>query len=1115
LISLCAECGAQLPAGVGFCPACGAPAAPRRALVGEERKVVTALFADLVDFTSHAELLDPEDVRGLLSPYFTRLRAEIERFGGTVEKFIGDAVMALFGAPVAHEDDPERAVRAALAVRDAVVELNERTPEVDLHVRVGVNTGEALVAIGASPTEGEGMASGDVVNTSFRLQAAAPVDGILVGETTYRATATTFDYRPKEPVHAKGKREPVPVWEPLGLLSRTDAAAPPPSPLVGRSQELDLLLTALARVRRERTTQLVSLIGVPGIGKTRLVRELLEAAEDDPDPVTCLRGRSLPYGESMSFAALADMAKSQARILRTDVADTAASKLRGALDDLFPDAGEARWVESQLRPLVGLDEPRRLPQDARAEAFGAWRRFFEALANRRGAVIVFEDLHWADDGLLDFIDHLADWAGSCPLFVICTARPELLERRPGWGGGKRNAATVSLAPLTDDEIGQLVGALLEQRALPEEVEAPLLASAGGNPLYAEEYARMLRDQDFLTVGGALRGLPLPHSVQGIIAARIDALSAEEKRALHAAAIVGKSAWTGAVAALAELERPAAEETLHALERKEFLRREHRSSVADEIEYSFHHVLLHDVAYAQIPRPRRAAGHEHAAEWIESLSSDREDQIELLAHHYLRALELSRTLGTASDRLIERARTALREAGDRATALNAHGSAARFYEATLDLCPDDDPEQARDRFRLGRALFHQGAGAEMLEEAREGLLAVGDKASAAEAEALLGVLAAREARAKTALGHVKKAAELLADAPPSPPKAKVIASLAGILMTAEPEEAIRLGSETLVMAEELQLDDLRAHALTTIGFARGTTGDDGGVDDLEQAVAIAETVSSPETIRSHAMLAAVLDHQGDLRRAAEVRERAWRAADRFWNPMLIRFLESERVAESYWSGRWDDAVRVADDFVEQSEKGARHYGEILCRQMRAEIRLARGDHEGALDDATRGLDRARRTGHPQSLYPALAIAGRILLLAGEGDEAGRHADELLRQWRRAPSTPPSFWVTDVAIVLTGLDRGEELAALAKTGSSTRWLAAASALLVEPAHAVELYREIGSRPDEAYARVRTAQALLGERERAQAERQLDQALAFYRGVGAEAYVQEAERLVGASA
>jgi class 3 adenylate cyclase len=486
---------------------------PRR-----ERKVVTVVFADLVGFTAQAEQLDPEDVEAILRPYHVRLRSELERFGGTVEKFIGDAVMALFGAPMAHEDDPERAVRAALAIRDWARE------EESAQVRIAVNTGEALINLGARPEAGEGMAAGDVVNTTARLQSAAPVNGVLVGETTYRATRQVIDYREAVAVEAKGKTQPLPVWEAVAARARVMTEAVSTStPLVGRERELAVLRELLVRVREESSPQLVTLVGVPGIGKSRLVHELMQAVEHGGVLTYWRRGRSLPYGEAVPLWALSEIVKAQAGILESDPSEDVERKLQEEVARITSDARDAIWIESQVRALVGIAAPDDEPAgDRGTEAFAAWRRFFEGMAEQRPLVLVFEDLHWADDELLEFVDYLVDWATGVPILIVCTARPELLERRPSWGGGKLNATTLSLAPLTEADTSRLLASLLERPLLAAETQRALLARSGGNPLYAEQYAAMLLEEP----GGT--DLPMPESVQGIIAARLDRLPQEEK-----------------------------------------------------------------------------------------------------------------------------------------------------------------------------------------------------------------------------------------------------------------------------------------------------------------------------------------------------------------------------------------------------------------------------------------------------------------------------------------------------------------------------------------------------------------------------------------------------------
>jgi class 3 adenylate cyclase len=1125
LENTCSSCGARLDPALAFCTACGAPVdSQERARAGEERKVVSVLFADLVGFTSRAEQLDPEDVRAVLAPYYGRLRSELVRFGGTVEKFIGDAVVALFGAPVSHEDDPERAVRAALAVRAAIAQMNEAEPDLELRMRIAVTTGEAIVALGSRPVEGEGMAAGDVMNTASRLQNAAPVDGILVDETTHRATGGAIEYRQADPVRVKGKTGPIDVWE--AIAARPAGADERPAretTFVGRAKELDLLLDALARARDESAPQLVTVVGVPGIGKSRLVREFLRAVRRaDDGSLTSLHGRSLPYGDGVTFWALGEMAKLETGILASDAADIASEKLSRAVRAVVPDEREADWVDQHLRPLVGLGGETR--EDQRNEAFAAWRRFFEALAQRAPLVLVFEDLHWGDDALLGFVDDLVEWISNVPLLVVCTARPEFLARRSAWGGGKRNATTVSLSPLTGDQTARLVGLLLEQPLLPAELQSALLERAGGNPLYAQEYVRMLADRGLLTrAGGGWRlepaeQLPLPESVQGIMAARLDGLPPDEKALLQDAAVLGYAFWTSGLAAVARVPRNVVEARLHALERKEFLRRGVRSSLAGESQYSFLHVLVRDVAYRQIPRARRGEKHQLAAEWLESLTPDRaEDWAEMLAHHYLSALELAGAAGHDAAQLAERARLACRDAGDRASALNAFAPAARFYSAALELWPRDDPGRAQLLLRYGRALFHsEGGGAESLAEAETALLALGDYEGAAHAELTLGQLAWWRGERDRAFDHHERAAELVADLNACEARARALANLAGLRMVAgEHEAAIRGGWEALQLAEELDLDDLRAAALNTIGCARAGYGDLGGIVDLERSIAIAEERNSPASIRSYANLADLTGRLGDLRRRFELQARALQSAQRFGDRNYIRWLEALRVTEHYCRGRWDEALRVAET---TTAEWAGREPEIVARLVRGRIRLARGNVAGALEDAAAAHALGGALQQADLLYPAVSFEAVAVLESGDARTAERLALDLLARWVDSEcSLLAAFWVLDLARVLTEVGRGPELTdAAAHTSAKTRWLEAADAFVARDFRtAAEVLAEIGAAPEEADARLRAAEALLASGNRRDGESELARALAFYRSVGASAYVRTGEGLPAASA
>jgi class 3 adenylate cyclase/tetratricopeptide (TPR) repeat protein len=1065
-----------------------------------ERKVVTVLFADLVGFTARAESLDPEDVDAILRPYHDRLRGELEHHGGTVEKFIGDAVMALFGAPSAHEDDPERAVRAALAIRDWAKDHG------GLEVRIGVTTGEALVSLDARPEAGEGMASGDVVNTAARLESAAPTNGILVDETTYRATRDTIVYDEGEPVAAKGKAEPVLVWEAREARSRFGVdVVQAGAPLVGRQRELGLLGDALARAREERNPQLVTFVGVPGIGKSRLVYELSRRVDAEPELTHWRQGRSLPYGEGVTYWALAEMAKAHGGILESDSPAEVERKLGETVAALGLEPAD-RILES-LRPLVGL-APEGEGAD-RSERFAAWRQFFEALAEQRPTVLVFEDLHWADDDLLDFVDHLVDWGSGVPLLVVCTARPELLERRPGWGGGKANALTLSISPLSDDDTARLLASLLECAVLPAETQASLLARAGGNPLYAEQFARLLAESDG-------DDLTLPENVQGIIAARLDGLLPEEKQLLQDSAVFGKVFWLGAVCAVGGLGRQDGEERLHALERKEFVRRERRSSVGGEDEYAFRHVLVRDVAYGQIPRGSRAERHERAAAWIDALGRP-EDHAEMLAHHYLEALELRRAARQDEpSALVERARLAARDAGDRALSLGSLAAARRFYEAALDLWPSDDQERFELLLAYARSRVDDEAlDDSVLEDATEGFLRAGQVEAAAEAQARFGGIWLNRGYRDKALEHLELARQLLEERGLSPAKAFVLQELARALMMADDYAAIELATESLRLAEELGLDACRSRNLNTIGCGKVKAGDRSGLEDLERAIEIGAAANSHEEVSALANLQTMVGLLGDLRRASELQEQTLTTARRQGVTSFVRWQEAERAIATFWQGRWDEAFAQAEAFLDAGEAGLPHYMGSVCHYIRGAIHLARGDMEAARAEARRGTELARPIKDPQALNPAIAFEGRVELAAGDLEAATALADELLEIWRDG-GVRPQIESVDGAWLLIGLGRREELEDAIERAVQTLWHDAARKIASgDAAGAAEVYAEIGSVPDEAYARLRAADDLVRRGRRTDADAQLRLALPVFAQLGASAWQAEAESLLAKSA
>jgi class 3 adenylate cyclase/tetratricopeptide (TPR) repeat protein len=1107
-MSACPSCGHANLEGAKFCSECGTRLGGPRP-TRQERKVVTVLFADLVGFTSRAEQLDPEDVHALLAPYHARAKLELERFGGTVEKFIGDAVVALFGATAAHEDDPERAVRAAMAIRDWVA------GEPDLQVRIGITTGEALVSLDAHPEAGEGMASGDVVNTAARLQTAAPTGEILVDRTTYRATDRVIGYAEAGPVEAKGKAEPIVVWRPIEALSRlgVDVRQHGGAALVGRHRELEVLTEALARVRERSEPELVTLIGVPGIGKSRLVYELLQEVDRERELITWRQGRSLPYGDGVTFWALGEMVKAQAGILESDGVDDTEAKLDHATRAILSEPSEAQGIARYLRPLVGLGSEGELAQD-RSQAFAAWRRFLEALAAERPVVLIFEDLHWADDNLLDFVDYLVDWAGGAPMLVVGTARPELLARRADWGGGKANSTTLSLRSLSDTDTATLVRSLLDRAVVPADVQAEVLARAGGNPLYAEEFARMVAER----VGrAATREERLPESVHGIIAARVDALPPSEKALLQAASVVGKVFWRGSLARVTGTNREDLEDPLHALERKEFIKREPRSSVAGEDEYAFRHVLMRDVAYSQIPRAGRADKHRQAAMWIEALGAERaEDRAEMLVHHYSSALEYATAAGQPTAEIADRAVVALRDAGDRTLALNAPPAAAGFYARALALLPSEHVDRPELLFGRARALHVAGDNEQItaLEQARDALLAAGSQERAAQAEQLLAQAWWYRARTDEALGHIQRAEGLLGADRSSAAAVRVCAYSARLwALAGKHQEALRLAQEILPSADALGLDLVRSQLATTIGMARTWLGDPGGFADMERGRELARAVGEfVEASRATQNLAAFTYEAGEIRRGWALVREALELAKQAGALRQVRYQEEILAYSGYELGGWNESVEALDRLITEAERSP-SINECEMRNYRAAIRLARGQVDGALEDVRRAVELGRQQIEPQALLPALAAAARVYTELGMVDRAREVATELMAN----PAARPLYSYRDFAWFAAELGQADALRVKLLPSRQASKYAAAMLAVIDGSfvEAAERYSEMGLLPDEASARLRAARALIADGRIAEAEGHLRRALDFYRVEGATRYLAQAEALLPAMA
>jgi class 3 adenylate cyclase/tetratricopeptide (TPR) repeat protein len=1078
---VCKTCGRESADDARFCASCGAVlAAPSQAR--EERKVVSVVFVDLVGHTARSESADPEDVRATLAPYHARARDELERFGGTVEKFIGDAVMAVFGAPVAHEDDPERAVRAALAVRDALVDDG-------LEVRAAVNTGEALVSLDASAAEGEALVAGDVVNTAARLQSAAPVNGVLVGAATHRATERVIEYREAEGITAKGKTEPVPAWEAIAPRARlgVDISHHGAAELVGRELEVRSLHDALDRARNG-SLQLVTLVGVPGMGKSRLVWELFQQIESELEFTHWRQGRALSYGGG-AFGAVAEAVRSQVGALESDSPAQVEEKLRAAVEPL-PLGNEHDWVSARLRPLLGLDVEQ---PAAREESFVAWRRLFEAVADVHPLVLVLEDLHWADDGTLDFVEYLLDWASDAPMLVLCTARPELLERRPTWGGGRLNSQTVALAPLADDAAARLLAVLLDRSVLDADVQARLLQQTGGNPLYAEEYARMFVQGE--------PGEALPDTVQGVIAARLDLLEPGEKEVIQAASVLGKVFWRGGVEALGgggELD-----ETLQRLVRREFIKRERGSLVAGEAEYAFRHALVRDVAYAQLPRASRAEKHRLAAGWIDATAPGRPD---LVAHHYGEAISLGRATGADVASLEESARVAFRAAGDHAHSLGAAFEAAARYRQALELWPAE-PSRAQVELALAEALENSDnhGALEAAGWARESFEAIGDFGGVTHAESVMAASAWQTGDGDRARRHLEAAVAAAKQSGSPEALARALSQQTRLLMVSgRYEEAIAAGVEAVPLAEAAGLEAVAVSGLNALGTARGALGLDGWEEQLIEAAERAQALNDTGLL-----------HRALNNRANEVwRWRGVAAAQPLYDemetvvrrtplPYALRWVLSTQGLVAYMRGDWDRALGYGEEFF-ALQPGVRHYLDTQSLLVQSLIRYGRGDDAAAASDFDAAVELARQSGDLQVLAPTLLFGASMAAESGRGEVSRLLIDELL-----ALSADAVLHAADWAIELGWLaaDRDPRLAA----GWEARGVMhGANRAIIDGRveEAIAILDDTGSAAPAAYTRLRLVHRLAEAGE--DPEPWLSEAEAFYRPIGATRYLRELEGL-----
>jgi class 3 adenylate cyclase/tetratricopeptide (TPR) repeat protein len=831
LAARCPECGTENRADAKFCRSCGtrlstaatpvldrAPASPAPGIAeaaSAERRLISVLFADLVAFTEYSEGRDPELVRETLTRYFEASRGVIERHGGTVEKFIGDAVMAEWGAPRANEDDAERAVRAALEVVEAVRNLGE-----GLHARVAVLTGQAAVTVGAVD---QGMVAGDLVNTAARLQGVAPPDTVLVGEATMQAASGAIAFEEAGEQVLKGKAAPVRAWRAVRVVGdtrgrgRSELLEPP---FVGRDLELRLLKDLIDTAAVERRPRLVSITGPAGIGKSRLAWEFEKYADGLVQTTYWHRGRSPSYGDGIAFWALGEMVRRRAGLIESDTEATNRERIHATVAEFIDDA-DAAWVEQALLALLGLESP---PPGGREALFAAWRTFFERVASVHPTVMLFEDLHWADDGQLDFIDHLLEWSRNVPLLVITLARPELLERRPGWGTGARSFNAIGLEPLSDANMRGLLLGLVPD--LPSEAVAQVLERADGIPLYAVEILRMLiadgrieaqGDGTYRTIG-ELGALALPDTLRALVASRLDGLDAADRALLQDATVLGQTFDHRALAHITDADEQEVEARLRALTKRELLEISVDPRSPERGHFGFVQSVLREVAYETLARRDRRERHLAAARYFEATGDD--ELAAVLATHYFAAYEASDE-GPEADALAVQARLALRGAAERAVALGSPDQAVVHLETALRLTTDPSER--------GSLLLRASEAAAMTADLeRAGAFAQAAVAAFGEARDQRGALGASSFLGAIMLdagdidGAVSMLERVTREAEPYPDvHADLLARLARAYMRVmRHDEAVAAADRALAIAEPLRLDRIVAEALVNKGSAMG-------------------------------------------------------------------------------------------------------------------------------------------------------------------------------------------------------------------------------------------------------------------------------------------------------
>jgi class 3 adenylate cyclase/tetratricopeptide (TPR) repeat protein len=963
LAILCPNCGTPNPAGGKFCGECGnalaaastepAAATPATSSPVAERRLVSVLFADLVGFTTLSEHRDAEDVRELLEGYFALCRETIGRYGGTIEKFIGDAVMAVWGTPVAQEDDAERSVRAALDLVDAVRRLGEGAGVPELALRAGVLTGEAAVTLGASDM---GMVAGDLVNTASRLQSVAPPGTVLVGDSTRRASGDAIAYEAVEDQVLKGKELPVAAWRALRVVAKRGGAGRSDqleAPFVGRGAELQLIKDFYHGTARERGVRLVSVIGQGGIGKSRLAWEFLKYLDGVTELAYWHQGRSPSYGDGITFWALGEMVRMRLGIGEGADEDATRQALAASLEQFVPDEAERRGLEGPLLQLLGFESG---SAAERGELFPAWRTYFERIAEQAPAVLVFEDLQWADEGLFDFIEDLLAWSRGKPIYVITLARPELLDRRPTWGAGQRGFTSLGLEPLTDAEMLELLGGLVP--GLPESAARTIVQRAEGIPLYAVETVRMLLNDGRLqlTEGsyqpvGDLSTLAVPETLHALIAARLDGLDQADRSLLQDASVIGLSFAADALAAVAGHAPDEVERRLRSLARRELIALDDDPRSPERGQYRFVQGLIKEVAYGTLAKRDRRARHLAAARHFEALGDD--ELAGVLAQHYVEAYR-AQPGGDEGAAVAAQARVALRAAAARARALASPANALTYVQLALEVTTEPADELALRR-EAGQVAADAGkveASIPHLERAIDLATLIGDPVARRRAVGHLGNILIE--------GHQDRAFQVLTEAmaepgltPDDEGYVEIAESLAKLSMRRSRfAEAVALTERALPAAESRGLIVLAIEMLTTRAVSLSNIN-----RPIEAVASLMGVIALAERHNLHDPLLRAMINLGyaiepdDPEAAARV-SRDGAAKARQWGQRFgLRYLVGNATSGAIQIGDWDWALaEVRDPIWDDVEPAER----IWLGTTEAEILAARGEPVDELLAELKGL-----------------------------------------------------------------------------------------------------------------------------------------------------------------